>query len=175
MRIRARQAMASPNGSWQCPSPSIWLGLFASLLVMVGGAGTLPGTKRSAATRSGAPPPLGDRGCGGDPTGADRGPRHGDAPGRTCGPAQAAAVVVAWDDARGGGAGGTVQPGPGLRIAGDMTPHYEGKLENKQLAVGACDVQDLNVESDKTIAERLRFPLRQWAAKPTLPGVHHTV
>src|SRR6266540_6577436 len=37
MRIRARQAMASPNGSWQCPSPSIWLGLFASLLVMVGG------------------------------------------------------------------------------------------------------------------------------------------
>ncbi|MFH0960204.1 MAG: hypothetical protein V1897_16035 [Pseudomonadota bacterium] len=41
-------------------------------------------------------------------------------------------------------------------IEGDMTFHYEGKLGNKQLAVGACDVQDLNVESGETIAERIR-------------------
>jgi 5-methyltetrahydropteroyltriglutamate--homocysteine methyltransferase len=36
-----------------------------------------------------------------------------------------------------------------------MAPHYEGKLGNKQLAVGACDVQDLNVETGETIAERI--------------------
>lgn len=39
---------------------------------------------------------------------------------------------------------------------GDLTPAYEGLLGNKYLAVGACDVQDLNVESGETIAERIR-------------------
>ena len=39
---------------------------------------------------------------------------------------------------------------------GDLTPKYEGLLGNKQLAVGAADVQDLNVESPETIAERIR-------------------
>jgi 5-methyltetrahydropteroyltriglutamate--homocysteine methyltransferase len=39
---------------------------------------------------------------------------------------------------------------------GDLTPNYEGLLGNKQLAVGAADVQDLNVESPETIAERIR-------------------
>ena len=42
-----------------------------------------------------------------------------------------------------------------LLIEGDMTPHYEGLLGNIQLAVGAADVQDLNVESPDTIAERI--------------------
>lgn len=39
---------------------------------------------------------------------------------------------------------------------GDMTPRYEGKLGNKQLAVGAANVQDMNVESPETIADRIR-------------------
>ncbi|GAC1445839.1 MAG: methionine synthase [Pyrinomonadaceae bacterium] len=43
-----------------------------------------------------------------------------------------------------------------LLIEGDMAPHYEGKLGNKQLAVGACDVQDMNIESGETIAERIK-------------------
>ncbi len=38
---------------------------------------------------------------------------------------------------------------------GDMTPKYEGKLGNKQLAVGVVDVQSLNVESAETLAERI--------------------
>ncbi|MDQ3755094.1 MAG: hypothetical protein M3371_10220 [Acidobacteriota bacterium] len=42
-----------------------------------------------------------------------------------------------------------------LLIEGDMSPHYEGKLGNKQLAVGACDVQDMNVETGDTIAGRI--------------------
>jgi 5-methyltetrahydropteroyltriglutamate--homocysteine methyltransferase len=42
-----------------------------------------------------------------------------------------------------------------LLIEGDLTPKYEGLLGNIQLAVGACDVQDLNVESPETIAERI--------------------
>jgi len=42
-----------------------------------------------------------------------------------------------------------------LLIEGDLTPRYEGILGNKQLAVGACDVQALNVESPETIAERI--------------------
>ncbi len=42
-----------------------------------------------------------------------------------------------------------------LLIEGDLTPKYEGLLGNKQLAVGAADVQDLNVESPETIAERI--------------------
>ncbi len=42
-----------------------------------------------------------------------------------------------------------------LVIEGDLAPQYEGLLGNKQLAVGACDVQDMNVESPETIAERI--------------------
>ncbi len=42
-----------------------------------------------------------------------------------------------------------------LLIEGDMTPKYEGLLGNIQLAVGACDVQDLNVEPPETIAQRI--------------------
>ncbi len=41
-------------------------------------------------------------------------------------------------------------------VEGDLAPKYEGLLGNKQLAVGACDVQDLNVESPETIVERLK-------------------
>jgi len=42
-----------------------------------------------------------------------------------------------------------------LLIEHDMTPRYEGLLGNKQLAVGAADVQDLNVETPEIIAERI--------------------
>ena len=38
----------------------------------------------------------------------------------------------------------------------DYTSEYEGLLGNKQLAVGAADVQDLNVESAEVIVERIR-------------------
>ena len=37
-----------------------------------------------------------------------------------------------------------------------MTPHYEGLLGNKQLGVGAVDVQDPKVESGETVAARIR-------------------
>jgi 5-methyltetrahydropteroyltriglutamate--homocysteine methyltransferase len=37
----------------------------------------------------------------------------------------------------------------------DMAGHYEGHLGNRQLGVGAVDVQDPNVESGETIAERI--------------------
>jgi 5-methyltetrahydropteroyltriglutamate--homocysteine methyltransferase len=44
-------------------------------------------------------------------------------------------------------------------IAHDMTPHYEGLLGDKQLGVGAVDVQSPNVESGEQVVERiyLRF------------------
>jgi 5-methyltetrahydropteroyltriglutamate--homocysteine methyltransferase len=42
-----------------------------------------------------------------------------------------------------------------LLIEHDMTPHYEGLLGDRQLAVGAADVQDLNVETPEIIAERI--------------------
>ncbi len=42
-----------------------------------------------------------------------------------------------------------------LLIEGDLTPQYEGLLGNIQLAIGAADVQDMNVESAETIAERV--------------------
>ncbi len=42
-----------------------------------------------------------------------------------------------------------------LLIEGDLTPAYEGLLGNIQLAIGAADVQDMNVESAETIAERV--------------------
>ena len=38
----------------------------------------------------------------------------------------------------------------------DMTHHYEGLLGNKQLGVGAVDVQDPKVESGELVAERIR-------------------
>ncbi|GAC1391023.1 MAG: methionine synthase [Ktedonobacteraceae bacterium] len=41
-------------------------------------------------------------------------------------------------------------------VEGDLTPQYEGLLGNKQIAVGAADVQSLNVESPETIAERVK-------------------
>ena len=36
-----------------------------------------------------------------------------------------------------------------------MTPHYEGLPGDKQLALGAADVQDLEVGTLETIAERI--------------------
>jgi 5-methyltetrahydropteroyltriglutamate--homocysteine methyltransferase len=36
-----------------------------------------------------------------------------------------------------------------------MTPHYEGLLGNKQLGVGAVDVQAPNVETGQLIADRI--------------------
>ena len=44
----------------------------------------------------------------------------------------------------------------------DMTPHYEGLLGNKQLGVGAVDVQDPKVESGETVAARIRA--NKWLA-----------
>lgn len=41
-------------------------------------------------------------------------------------------------------------------IEHDMTQHYEGRLGNKQLGVGAVDVQDPKVERGETIAARIR-------------------
>jgi 5-methyltetrahydropteroyltriglutamate--homocysteine methyltransferase len=41
-------------------------------------------------------------------------------------------------------------------IEHDMTPHYKGLLGDKQLGVGAVDVQDPKVESGETIAARIR-------------------
>lgn len=43
-----------------------------------------------------------------------------------------------------------------LLIEHDYTSEYEGLLGNKQLAVGAADVQDLNVESADEIVRRIR-------------------
>lgn len=42
-----------------------------------------------------------------------------------------------------------------LLIEHDYASEYEGLLGNKQLAVGAADVQDLNIEPPETIAERI--------------------
>jgi 5-methyltetrahydropteroyltriglutamate--homocysteine methyltransferase len=41
-------------------------------------------------------------------------------------------------------------------IEHDMTPHFEGHLKDRQLGVGAVDVQAPNVESGETVAERIR-------------------
>jgi 5-methyltetrahydropteroyltriglutamate--homocysteine methyltransferase len=40
-------------------------------------------------------------------------------------------------------------------IEHDMTPHYEGLLRDRQLGVGAVDVQDPKVESPETVAKRI--------------------
>jgi 5-methyltetrahydropteroyltriglutamate--homocysteine methyltransferase len=41
-------------------------------------------------------------------------------------------------------------------IEHDMTHHYEGLLGDKQLGVGAVDVQDPKIESGETVAARIR-------------------
>jgi 5-methyltetrahydropteroyltriglutamate--homocysteine methyltransferase len=41
-------------------------------------------------------------------------------------------------------------------IEHDMTPHYQGLLADKQLGIGAVDVQDPKIESAETIVERIR-------------------
>ena len=41
-------------------------------------------------------------------------------------------------------------------IEHDMAHHYEGLLEDRQLGVGAADVQDPKIETGETIAERIR-------------------
>ena len=38
----------------------------------------------------------------------------------------------------------------------DMVPHYKGLLGNKQLAVGAVDVQAPNVETGQQVADRIK-------------------
>ena len=47
-------------------------------------------------------------------------------------------------------------------IEHDMTPHYEGLLGNKQLGVGAVDVQAPNVETGEQVADRIRA--HKWLA-----------
>ncbi|HEX3430463.1 MAG TPA: hypothetical protein VHT03_06210 [Rhizomicrobium sp.] len=42
-----------------------------------------------------------------------------------------------------------------ILIEHDMTPHYEGLLGNKQLGIGAVDVQAPNVEAADMVAERV--------------------
>ena len=44
----------------------------------------------------------------------------------------------------------------GFLIEHDMTSHYHGLLGNKQLGVGAVDVQDPNVEPAELVADRIR-------------------
>jgi 5-methyltetrahydropteroyltriglutamate--homocysteine methyltransferase len=44
----------------------------------------------------------------------------------------------------------------GFLIEHDMAPHYENRLGNKQLGVGAIDVQSPNIESGAQVAERIR-------------------
>jgi 5-methyltetrahydropteroyltriglutamate--homocysteine methyltransferase len=43
-----------------------------------------------------------------------------------------------------------------LMVEYDMAHHYEGVLGNKQLGVGAVDVQDPRAETPETIAQRIR-------------------
>jgi 5-methyltetrahydropteroyltriglutamate--homocysteine methyltransferase len=49
-----------------------------------------------------------------------------------------------------------------LLVEYDMAAHYQGLLGNKQLGVGAVDVQDPKIESGDTIAERVRA--QSWIA-----------
>jgi 5-methyltetrahydropteroyltriglutamate--homocysteine methyltransferase len=44
-----------------------------------------------------------------------------------------------------------------LLIEHDMTPHFEGLLGNKQLGVGAVDVQAPNIETGQQVADRIRI------------------
>ena len=41
-------------------------------------------------------------------------------------------------------------------IEHDMTPHYKGLLGNKQLGVGAVDVQSPNIETGEQVAQRIK-------------------
>ena len=50
----------------------------------------------------------------------------------------------------------------GFLIEHDMTPHYEGLLGNRQLGVGAVDVQDPNVETGRQVADRIKA--HRWLA-----------
>jgi 5-methyltetrahydropteroyltriglutamate--homocysteine methyltransferase len=50
----------------------------------------------------------------------------------------------------------------GYLIEHDMTPHFERLLGDKQLGVGAVDVQDPNIESGERVAERIR--VHHWLA-----------
>jgi 5-methyltetrahydropteroyltriglutamate--homocysteine methyltransferase len=43
-----------------------------------------------------------------------------------------------------------------LMVEHDMTPRYEGLLGNKQLAIGAVDVQQPNIETGSQVAERIK-------------------
>jgi 5-methyltetrahydropteroyltriglutamate--homocysteine methyltransferase len=47
-------------------------------------------------------------------------------------------------------------------IEHDMTSHYEGLLGNRQLGVGAVDVQDPKIETGETVADRIRA--HRWLA-----------
>jgi 5-methyltetrahydropteroyltriglutamate--homocysteine methyltransferase len=47
-------------------------------------------------------------------------------------------------------------------IEHDMTPHFEGRLGDRQLGVGAVDVQAPNIESGETVAARIRA--HRWLA-----------
>ena len=47
-------------------------------------------------------------------------------------------------------------------IEHDMTHHWEGQLGNRQLGVGAVDVQDPRVETGETVAERIQS--HRWLA-----------
>jgi 5-methyltetrahydropteroyltriglutamate--homocysteine methyltransferase len=47
-------------------------------------------------------------------------------------------------------------------IEHDMTPHYEGLLGDKQLGVGAVDVQAPNVETGEQVADRIK--VHDWLA-----------
>ena len=44
----------------------------------------------------------------------------------------------------------------------DMAHHYEGLIGNKQIGIGAADVQDPKIEAGETIAERVKA--QRWAA-----------
>ena len=50
----------------------------------------------------------------------------------------------------------------GYLIEHDMTPHYENCLGDKQLGVGAVDVQAPNVETGEQVAERIRVHRWLW-------------
>ena len=50
----------------------------------------------------------------------------------------------------------------GYLIEHDMTPHYEGLLGDKQLGIGAVDVQSPNVETAEQVVERIR--VHKWLA-----------
>ena len=41
-------------------------------------------------------------------------------------------------------------------IEHDMTHHYQGLVGNRQIGVGAVDVQDPKVETGEVVAERIR-------------------